>query len=218
MFMSARAAQFNVIAQAINDHQRKRISQTEMYKRIANIGQAALTVSVIRQLIRKGIQTAGIAFFVALGLREPPDEEELVGIVKDLAIKLPTETLFNMTGLNVVGSVLNAAVTGGIRASKFKWGAYDARNLRTGNFGVDLFVDMVSTGIEGVEFMTDLLTLKKSKGTSYKKGEYAFYDSGERFIRDVMVLASYRLGLPLMGPVSDLYYPLKRAYEGGKKK
>lgn len=218
MFMSARAAQFNVIAQAINDYQRKRISQAEMYKRIGNIAQAALTVSVIRQIIRKGIQIAGIGFLVALGLRDTPDEEELTGIAKDLAVKLPTETLFNMTGLNVVGSVLNAAVTGGMRASKFKWGAYDARNLRTGNFGVDLFVDMVTTGIEGVEFMTDLLTLKKSKDTRYKKGEYAFYDSGERFIRDVLVLASYRLGLPLMGPVSDLYYPLKRAYEGSKSK
>jgi len=112
---------------------------------------------------------------------------------------------------------MNAVVTGGMRASKFKWGAYDARNLRIGNFGVDLFVDMVTTGIEGVEFMTDLLTLKKSKGTQYKAGEYAFYDSGERFVRDLIVLTSYRLGLPLMGPVSDIYYPLKRAYNEGNK-
>jgi len=206
-----------VIVQAINDHNRRRISKTDMYKRIANIGQAAMTVSFIRQMIRKGIQTAGIGFFVALGLREPPDEEEIAGILKDLTVKVPTETLFNMTGLNVVGSVMNAVVTGGIRASKYKWGAYDARNLRTGNFGVDLFLDMSTTGIEGAEFVWDVLTLKKSNSTRYKAGEYAFYDSGERFIRDVIVLTAYRLGLPLEGPMSDIYYPLKRAFEGDKK-
>ena len=213
MFMSARNAQLNVIVQAIIDKRRGRITKSERNWRIAHIGQAALTVSFIRQMIRKGIQIAGIGFFTAVGLRPPPDEEEIVKIVKDLAIKLPTETIFNLTGLNVVGSVINAAVIGGIRASNYKWGAYDARNLRTGNFGVDIFVDMMTTGIEGVEFITDLLTLRESR-----TGEFAFYDSGERFIRDIMVLTAYRLGLPLMGPMSDIYYPMKRAYNGSKGK
>ena len=210
MFMSARNAQFNVLAQAFIDYNSKRIGKGERNKRITNIGQAAFTVAFLRQMIRKGIQIAGIGILAALGLRDTPDEEELVGIVKDLGKKLPTETIFNMTGLNVVGSVINALVVSGLRASKFKWGAYDARHLRTGNFGVDLFVDMITTGIEGVEFMADILTLKEKAD-----GEYEFYDSGERFIRDVIVLTSYRLGLPLMGPVSDIYYPLKRAYVGG---
>jgi len=79
---------------------------------------------------------------------------------------------------------------------------------------VDLFNDMITMGMEGWEFGADLITLEKTKGTKYKKSEYAFYDSGERFMRSVLLMTAYRLGLPFEGPMSDLYYPLKRAYEG----
>jgi hypothetical protein len=139
-----------------------------------------------------------------------------VDAAKKLAIKMPTETVFNLVGLNVVGQVLGAITYSGIRAANYKWGAYDIRRLRTGNLGVDLFNDIFTMGMEFIEFCHDLLTLEKTKGTKYKPGEYAFMDSGERFMRSVLLMTAYRLGLPFEGPMSDLYYPLKRAYEGGK--
>ncbi len=217
MFMSARNAQYNVIAQAIDDYQKGRIPEGEMYKRIAHIGQAGLTVAVIRQIIRRLIQGLGIAAFTLMGLRKPPDEDEIKDILKEVGKKLPQETLFNTLGLNVFGALLGTAVQEGIRASKWKWGAYDVRKTRSGNFAVDLFMDLATTGKEGFEFATDVVTLKKVDKGPYKKDEYAFVDSGKRFMEDVALLAAYRWGLPLSGPMSDIYYPLMKAYKGDKK-
>jgi len=215
-FMSARNAQLNVVQQAFDDASKGRITEGERNKRLANVAMANFGVSFLRNLIKTGIEVVGIGFFTALGLREPPDEEEAKEIAKRLAVKLPTETVFNLVGLNVVGQVLGAIAYGGIRAANYKWSGYDVRYLRTGNLGVDLFNDMITMGMEGWEFGTDLITLEKTKGTKYRAGEYAFVDSGERFMRSVLLMTAYRLGLPFEGPVSDLYYPLKRAYEGGK--
>jgi hypothetical protein len=213
-FMSARNAQLNVLQQAFDDANKGRITETERNKRLADIAIANFCVSFLRNIIRTGIQAAGIIFLTALGLREPPDEEEVKEILKRLAIKLPMETVFNLVGLNAVTQVTTAIAYNGIRAANYKWSGYDARYLRTGNLAVDLFNDMVVMGMEGWEFGTDLITLKKFKGTKYKEGEYAFVDSGERFMRSVLLMTAYRLGLPFEGPMSDLYYPLKRAYKG----
>jgi len=212
-FMCSVNAQLNVVQQAFDDANKGRITEAERNKRLANIAMANFYVSFIRNVLRTGLQAVGIAFFTALGLREPPDEEEAKEILKRLAYKLPFETVFNIVGMNVVGNVLSAAAYNGMRAAKYKWSGYDVRYLRTGNLGVDLFTDMVTMGAEGWEFATDLITLEKTKGTKYKPGEYAFMDSGERFMRSVLLMTAYRLGLPFEGPMSDLYYPLKRAYQ-----
>jgi hypothetical protein len=212
-FMSARNSQMNVLMQALDDSGKGRISPSQRNAIVGDIVLANFMVTFLRNLIKTGIQAVGAAFLIALGLREPPDEEEVKALAVRLGTALPIETVTNLVGLNVVGQMTTAAAMTGIRASKYKWNAYDARNLRTGNLGVDLYTDVILTGAEGFEFGIDLVTRKQYQGTKYKEGEYAFMDSGERFLRDISLLTAYRLGLPLEGPMTDFYYPLKRAYE-----
>lgn len=214
MFMSARSAQENILFQAASDRAKGRINTEEMLHRMEPIAEAIFWVSVIKTLTKRLVGTFGLTALVGLGLREPPDEEEVKEMLKNDSLKIGQDTIFNAVGLNAWGGAITGAAYGAISSMRFGRTEIDKGRLRTGNLVVDLYSDVGVALGDGILFVGyaggGLLGLESARNAD---GSLKVYDSGRAFFQDTARWTTYYLGLPFEGPMSDFYYPIKRAYE-----
>ena len=217
IFMSARIAQHNVILQSIDNEQKGRIDKSMRNKNLGYVGLANFYVSAFRHIVKNVIKYGGMAAMVAMGLRPPPDEDELKENVKRLGVKLPQETVLNIVGLSPAGQVISAAAYNMIRAIKFKHTKIEPRDLRTGNLLVDIAGDMIQTGMEGALFSYYLFNPDEKWQSGPDKGDPKWIRYGTRFAYGVSLLTAYGFGIAFEGPISDIYYQLKNAYRTPKK-
>lgn len=213
VFMSARIAQHNVLLQSIDNEQKGRIDKSERNKNLGKVALANFYVSAFRHTVKNIIKYGGLAAMVALGLRPLPDEDELKEEAKRLATKLPQETVLNIVGLSPAGQVVSAAAYNMIRAIKVKGTKIQPRDLRSGNLLVDIAGDVIQTGMEGSLFAYYLFQPDEKWKSGPDEGDPKWIRYGTRFAYGVSLLTAYGLGITFEGPVSDIYYQLKNAYE-----
>ncbi len=216
MFMSARNAQYNVLVRAVDDYSKGRTGKGTFSERVAGVGMAAMLVSLSRHLFKELVLAGAIAFFVALGLREPPDEEELKEEALRIAKKVPLETAFNLIGLNAIGTLFVSMGYAALKTRKYGWQQGRYSDIRTGNMLADLTLDVMQTGIDFTLFTDQLISGEKYK-SGKNRGRYKWEITGLRLIDDVAMLIAYRYGLPYEGPRSDIVWPAQKALQGAKK-
>ena len=210
MFMSARNAQYNVLIRAIDDYRKGRIDKETLSKRLAGVGMANMLVSLSRHLFKEVALAGAITFFVAIGLRKPPDEEEIKKEAIRIAKKVPIETAFNLVGLNAVGGLFVSMGYAALRQRKYGWGAGRYSDIRTGNVMADVTLDVMQTGIDFILFTDQLISGDKYK-SGKNRGRYKWEITGMKLIDDIGLLIAYRLGLPYEGPRSDIIWPAQKA-------
>ena len=205
MFMAARNAQYNVIVRAMDDFRKGRITKGQLSERLTGVGVSNLLVSLVRHIFKMSVKYGAIAFLVALRLRKPPTEEELEEEAMRLAEKIPTETVFNLVGLNVVGGLFASMGYAALKARKYGWREGRYSDIRTGNMLADLSLDVMQLGVDFALFTDQLIS-----GEKYKS-RYKWEKTGMRLIDDISLLIAYRFGLPYEGPKSDIIWPVKSA-------
>jgi hypothetical protein len=210
MFMSARNAQLNVILRSIDDFQKGRIERNEMLKRIGGIAQANLNVSLYRQGFRRLVKWGLMIGFAALGLRKPPDEEDLKKEAKYLAKKLPQEFILNMVGLDPLGNVLGNLSYTVWENHKWKYSGFDLGRIRTGNMLMDISLDVIQLGDDLLTFTEDFWNQDRYERGRHK-GELKYIVSGQVLLDDIVSLIAYGTGLPYEGPKADFVWPAKSA-------
>lgn len=216
MFMSARNAQFNVLLRAIDDKRKGRIDLREMAGRFAGVGMANVLVSVARHGFRSMVKAGAVGAFAFLGLREPPDKDELADEAKRLAVKLPIEMVFNLAGLNAWGALFNTIGYQSLKIRRLGYQGGRFNEIRTGNMLSDITLDVIQTGIDFHQLAVEFATQEKFKGGP-DKGEYKWMRRGKQLAGDIGLLVAYRLGMPFEGPMADFIWPAEAAYRGPKK-
>lgn len=213
MFMSARNAQYNVLVRAMDDYRKGRTTKGQLSERLAGVGMANLFVSVARHSFKTAITAGAITVFTALGLRKPPDEEEIKKEAVRLAKKIPLETVFNMVGLNAMGTLFVSMGYAALKTRKYGWGMGRYSDIRTGNMMADLTLDFMQLGIDFTMFTDQIISGEKYK-TGKNRGRYKWEITGLRLIDDMALLIAYRFGLPYEGPKSDIIWPTQKALKG----
>lgn len=208
MFMAARNAQYNVLVRAIDDYRKGRINKAQFSERLAGVGMANLLVSVARHTFKTAVKAGAIAALVAMGIRKPPDDEEIRAEAERLAKKIPTETVFNLIGLNALGTIFSSMGYTALKARKYGWQSGRYSDIRTGNMMADLTLDFMQLGIDFTMFTDQIITGEKYK-SGKNKGRYKWEVTGTRLIDDITLLIAYRFGLPYEGIKSDIVWPVQ---------
>lgn len=217
VFMSARNAQYNVLVRAVDDYRKGRIGRGAFSKRVAGVGTANMLVSLSRHLFKALALAGAIVFFTAMGLREPPDEEELKKEALRIAKKVPLETAFNLIGLNAIGTLFVSMGYAALKTRKYGWQKGRYSDIRTGNMLADITLDVMQTGIDFTLFTDQLISGEKYK-SGKNRGRYKWEITGMRLIDDISMLIAYRYGLPYEGLRSDIVWPAERALKGVSEK
>lgn len=210
MFMSARNAQYNVLVRSIDNYRKGRITKTQLSERLAGVGMANLLVSLARHTFKIVVKAGAITALVAMGIRKPPDDEEIKKEVERLAKKIPLETVFNLVGLNALGSLFVSMGYAALKTRKYGWQTGRYSDIRTGNMLADLTLDLMQMGIDFTLFTDQIIS-----GEKYERGKnknrYKWEITGLRLIDDITLLIAYRFGLPYEGLKSDIVWPVQLA-------
>lgn len=205
MFMSARNAQYQVLLQAVDDVQKGRITQRQATERIGSIGMSAAMVSISKRTFRLAVKGAAITTLVAIGVIDRPEEEAIEEGLKELK-KIPRETVFNLMGLNALGSLFTAIGYGAI--SRITYGPMQYSEKRSGNMLADIMFDVMNAGELYALTAYQAATMEKYK-SGPKKGQYKATYSALAAADQTAQLIAYRFGLPYEGPKADIVWPVK---------
>lgn len=215
MFMSARNAQYNVLMQAKDDYAKGRISKQEYGKRVGDIVEASLRVSLYRKLFRRIVKYGALGLLFGVGKR---DEEDIKAhIRKDLrmdARKIPQETIFNMVGLPVYGNIISNLADEAMKGFEGKWSKVKYGDVRTGSVIMDFLVDLGLATWGVGKFSRDLAT-QDVYDSGPKEGKMKWKYSGYDLMNNIGEIVSQLTGLPFSGVRSDVVWPVK---EGTKKR
>jgi hypothetical protein len=217
MFMSARSAQHNVLLQALDAEQKGRITKAVRNKHFQDVATANFLVSLFRHMVKTAIKGVGLGVLVALGIRPAPDEEELKEEAARLAKKLPQETVLNIIGLNALGQVAGGLAFNALRVYRLDYSKIEPGQLRSGNLLIDMMGDLIQTTADGTLTFKHLILADRWK-SGPDKGDLKWVRFGTRFANDVALLMALGLGLPLEGPKSDVYFPIKSLLKEQPKK
>ena len=215
MFMSARNAQRNVIVRTIDNYQKGRITRAQLSERLAGVGMANLLVSISRHTFKTVIRVGAITALVAMGIRKPPDDKEIKKEVERLTKKIPLETVFNIIGLDAMGTLFTSMGYAALQTRKYGWGMGRYSDIRTGNMLADLTLDFMQMGIDFTLFIDQLISGEKYK-SGKNRGRYKWEITGMRLIDDIALLVAYRFGLPYEGIKSDIVWPVQFALKEEK--
>jgi hypothetical protein len=210
MFRSAIIAQRNVMVRAIDDYRKGRITKEQMAERIAGVGMSSVLVVLSRHLFKTLVFAGATTALVAMGLREPPDEEEIKEEATKLAKKIGIQSAFTFVGLDIVGSLFASMGYKALQVRKYGWGMGGYGDIRTGNIIADVTLDVMQTGVDFVLFTEQLISGEKYK-SGKNRGRYKWEITGLRLIDEIAALFAYRYGLPYEGPKSDIVWPVQKA-------
>jgi len=211
MFRSAIIAQRNVLVRAVDDYFFKgRITLEQFAERFTGVGMSVVLVTVSRHLFKTLVFAGATTALVAMGLREPPDEEEIKEEATKLVKKIGIQSVFTFVGLDIIGSLFASMGYKTLQVRKYGWGMGDYGDIRTGNIIADVTLDIMQTGVDFALFTEQLISGEKYK-SGKNRGRYKWEITGLRLIDEIAALFAYRYGLPYEGPKSDIIWPVKKA-------
>lgn len=207
MFMSARNAQYQVLLQAVDDLKKGRITQKEAAERIGSIGMAAAFVSISKRIARLAVKGAAITTLAAIGFIDSPEEKAKEEALKEVK-KVPIETVFNLMGLNALGSLFVSIGYAALR--RIKYGEMHYSDMRSGNMLADIMLDIVNAGELYALTAYQAVTEEKYQSGS-RAGEYKALYTALAAADQTAQLIAYRFGWPYEGPKADIIWPVKAA-------
>jgi hypothetical protein len=219
MFMSARNAQFNVAQRAFDDLAKGRITFGQFTARMGDLGDAAVRVTLIRELIRKGIEFGTIAVLIGLGvkdwdeLEDKIDEEVSVANLGDLTIK----TGSNLVGLSIFGSIVAQFGREIIQGLGGKTAWERVQSIHTGNPFTDAIVAATVAGID-LGLLINQIATQERYANGPKRLQLKWPDTATDLLDKAGELISQSTGLPWSGPRRDIVWPIKRGLRPSEPK
>ncbi len=191
MFRSAIIAQRNVMVRAIDDYRKGRITKEQMTERIAGVGMSSVLVVLSRHLFKTIVFAGATTALVAMGVREPPDEEEIKEEATKLAKKIGIQSAFTFVGLDIVGSLFASMGYKALQVRKYGWGMGGYGDIRTGNIIADVTLDIMQTGVDFVLVTEQVINGEKYGQQSRYRGRYKWEITGLRLIDEIAALFAY---------------------------
>lgn len=218
-FLSARNAQWNVVARAVQDFRKGRISAKEAGKRAGGVLYANILVATVKRLIKLGVK--GVFFGLFLFLADSDDEREKIkeaakAEAKKDVKRIGPDATINLLGLSAFGDIPSTIVNDIMRkGTPNTWRKLN--QIRTGNFFTDLGLDAAATSLDTAALVENLLTGEKIE-RGPRKGRPKWKDNAKDAATGVAELISLRYGLPLAAPKQEILFQKKAAERAVKKK
>lgn len=212
MFMSARNAQLQIFQRALDDLAKGRITKARFTNRMKDLGDAAVRVTIIRELVRKSIEFGTLALLAGLGIKEwqeikdKLDEEVSVANLGDLAVK----TGSNLIGLSVFGGVVAQMGREAIKGLGGKTAWERAQSIHTGNPITDSILTATLASLEFGLLANQIITQERY-ANGPKRLQLKWPDTALSLTNKTGELVSQTFGLPWSGPRRDIVWPIQRA-------